>query len=95
MAKSSSPPLPLSPRSSPSLPPSLSPEVWSQLILKSETRYFAKGTIIADSRERARGLMVITSGQVPGHPPKRPICCNPSHDSESTQWHTPSHGSEF
>jgi hypothetical protein len=35
-----------------------------QLILKSQTRYYAKGTIIADSSEKARGLMVITSGQV-------------------------------
>ena len=33
-------------------------------MLRSETRYFAKGTIIADSREKASGLMVITSGQV-------------------------------
>jgi hypothetical protein len=27
-------------------------------------RYFAKGSIIADSREEAKMLMVITSGQV-------------------------------
>jgi len=30
----------------------------------SETKYFSKGTIIADSREKAKGLMVITSGSV-------------------------------
>jgi signal-transduction protein with cAMP-binding, CBS, and nucleotidyltransferase domain len=35
-----------------------------QLISRSETRYFAKGSIVADYREAARGLMVITSGQV-------------------------------
>jgi hypothetical protein len=35
-----------------------------QLILRSQTRYFAKGSIIADSREEAKGLIVITSGQV-------------------------------
>jgi hypothetical protein len=35
-----------------------------QLMLWSETRYFAKGTIIADNREEATGLMVITAGQV-------------------------------
>jgi hypothetical protein len=35
-----------------------------QLLLRSETRYYSKGTIIADSREEAKGLMVITSGQV-------------------------------
>jgi hypothetical protein len=34
-----------------------------QLILRSETRYFSKGSIIADSREDAKCLMVITSGQ--------------------------------
>jgi hypothetical protein len=33
-------------------------------LLWSETRYFAKGTIIADNREEATGLMVITAGQV-------------------------------
>ena len=37
--------------------------IW-QLILRSESRYFCKGSIIADSREEATGLMVITSGQV-------------------------------
>ncbi len=35
-----------------------------QLLLRSETRYYSQGTIIADSREEARGLIVITSGQV-------------------------------
>jgi hypothetical protein len=34
------------------------------MVLRSETRYFAEGSIIADSREAATGLMVITSGQV-------------------------------
>ena len=32
--------------------------------MNSETHYFAKGTIIADSHEQATGLMVITSGHV-------------------------------
>ena len=35
-----------------------------QLILKSQLRYFCKGAIVADSREEATGLMVITAGQV-------------------------------
>ena len=35
-----------------------------QLILKCKTRYFSKGSIIADSRENAGGLMVVTAGQV-------------------------------
>jgi hypothetical protein len=35
-----------------------------QLVLQSETKYFSQGSIIADSREAATGLMVITSGQV-------------------------------
>jgi hypothetical protein len=35
-----------------------------QLLLRSETRYYPQGSIIADSREDARGLLVITSGQV-------------------------------
>ncbi len=35
-----------------------------QLMLRSETRYFSKGSIIADSSEGSKGLMVITSGQV-------------------------------
>ena len=30
--------------------------------MRSETRYFSAGTIIADSHEPAQGLMVITSG---------------------------------
>jgi len=36
----------------------------AELILRSESRYFCKGSIIGDSREEATGLMVITSGQV-------------------------------
>ena len=36
----------------------------AQLILRSSTKYFSEGTIIADSRELSKGLMVITSGQV-------------------------------
>jgi hypothetical protein len=35
-----------------------------QLVLQSETKYFSQGSIIADSREVATGLMVITSGHV-------------------------------
>ena len=35
-----------------------------QLILKSTTKYFAAGSIVADSKEPANALMVITSGQV-------------------------------
>ena len=35
-----------------------------QLTLRSVTKCFSKGSIIADSGEQARGLMVITSGQV-------------------------------
>ena len=35
-----------------------------QLIVRSESLYFCKGSIIADSREEATGLMVITAGQV-------------------------------
>jgi hypothetical protein len=38
--------------------------VYIQLLLRSKTRYFSRGSIIADSREQARGLIVITSGQV-------------------------------
>jgi hypothetical protein len=34
--------------------------------LKSKTRYFSRGAIIADSREEAKGLVVITAGQVVG-----------------------------
>jgi hypothetical protein len=41
-----------------------------QLILQSELRYFCKGAIVADSREDATGLMVVTAGQV-GPPPTR------------------------
>ena len=37
---------------------------FQQLILRSEMRYFSKGSFIADSREEAKMLMVITSGQV-------------------------------
>ena len=35
-----------------------------QLMLRSKTLCFSKGSIIADSQEDAKGLMVITSGQV-------------------------------
>ncbi len=35
-----------------------------QLILKSQTQYYAKGSFIADSRERANSLVVVTSGKV-------------------------------
>ncbi len=35
-----------------------------QLVLQSTTRYYAQGSIIADSREVATGLVVITSGRV-------------------------------
>jgi hypothetical protein len=35
-----------------------------QLILRSTTKYFAEGSILADSRELSKGLMVITSGSV-------------------------------
>ena len=37
-----------------------------QLLLRSKTRYYSRGSIIADSREDAKGLFVITSGQVCG-----------------------------
>ena len=40
------------------------PDVHNQLIMKSSTRYFSAGSIIADSHEQATGLMVITSGSV-------------------------------
>ena len=36
----------------------------NQLILRSTTKYFSAGSIIADSHENATGLMVITSGSV-------------------------------
>ncbi len=39
--------------------------VGAQLLLRSKTRYYSRGSIIADSREKAKGLIVITSGQVP------------------------------
>ena len=32
--------------------------------MKSGTKYFAKGSIVADSHEAAKGLMVVTSGQL-------------------------------
>jgi hypothetical protein len=35
-----------------------------QLLLKSKTKHFSQGSIIADSHEPAQGLMVITSGYV-------------------------------
>jgi hypothetical protein len=35
-----------------------------QLLLRSETLYFPAGSIIADSKSKAKGIMVITSGQV-------------------------------
>jgi hypothetical protein len=35
-----------------------------QLLLKSKTKHFSQGSIIADSHEPAQGLMVITSGFV-------------------------------
>ena len=37
---------------------------WTQLILRSELSYYSKGSIIADSREEAKSVMVVTSGQV-------------------------------
>jgi hypothetical protein len=37
---------------------------WMQLLLKSKTRYYSRGSIIADSREESNGLFVITAGQV-------------------------------
>ena len=36
----------------------------SQLILKSTTKYYSSGSIVADSHELAKGLLVITSGMV-------------------------------
>ena len=42
---------------------------FQQLILRSEMRYFSKGSFIADSREEAKMLMVITSGQVANKAP--------------------------
>ena len=37
--------------------------IW-QLLLKSKTMHFANRTIVAGSKDKATGLMVITSGQV-------------------------------
>jgi hypothetical protein len=38
-----------------------------QLLLKSKTRYYSRGSIIADSRENANALIVISAGQVNTH----------------------------
>jgi hypothetical protein len=38
--------------------------LFMQLILRSETKCYAKGSIIADSRDDAKQIMVISSGQV-------------------------------
>ena len=38
--------------------------IFSQLILKAKTKYYSSGSLIADSHELAKGLMVLTSGQV-------------------------------
>ena len=35
-----------------------------QLLIKSETKHYSEGTVIADSGDAATGLMVITSGLV-------------------------------
>ena len=43
--------------------------------MRSETRYYARGSVIADSRERANGLMVVTSGQA--RPPVPPVTAAP------------------
>jgi hypothetical protein len=32
--------------------------------LNSQTKYYASGSLVADSHEQAQGLMVITSGQI-------------------------------
>ncbi len=37
---------------------------WLQLLLKCQTQYYSEGSIIADSRDDATGLIVVTSGQV-------------------------------
>ena len=34
------------------------------MLIKSEMLYFAAGSIVADSRDRASGLMVIASGRI-------------------------------
>jgi hypothetical protein len=39
-------------------------ELFLQLKMKSQTLYFCEGSIIADSHQKATGLMVITSGFV-------------------------------
>ena len=39
-----------------------------QLYLRSETRFYANGTIVAGSKSNATGLMVITYGQVGAAP---------------------------
>ena len=36
-----------------------------QLLLKCQTLYFPAGTIITDNREKAKGMFIITEGQVP------------------------------
>lgn len=41
----------------------LSNQAW-QLLRRCTTRYFPSGSIIADSRREADGLMVVTSGKV-------------------------------
>jgi hypothetical protein len=38
--------------------------MFGQLTMMSTTKYFSEGSLIADSRELANGLMVITSGTV-------------------------------
>ena len=38
--------------------------MFSQMMIKSKTFYFPKGTIIADGRDPATGMMVITQGSV-------------------------------
>jgi hypothetical protein len=38
-----------------------------QLLLRSKTRYYSRGSIIADSRENANALIVISAGQVNTH----------------------------
>ncbi len=35
----------------------------AQLLLRSRTRYYSAGTIIADSTEKANGIYVVSSGQ--------------------------------
>jgi hypothetical protein len=39
-------------------------DMFYQLLLKSQTRYFSAGTIICNSQEKANGIFVITAGQV-------------------------------